>query len=135
MAKLKLKAFQPYEMDEQIVVIKWAKLRERHCPALTFLFASLNGVKLPIGLAVKMKRAGMKAGCPDLCLPIPTTDPGTGGHWCGLWVELKRRHGGVVSNEQETWIAELLRLGYMVKVCNGATEAIACIAKYLGIPI
>lgn len=132
MAKLKLTPFQPKEYDEQCTVVAWAKLRESQCPKLKYLFATLNGVKLPIGLAVKMKKAGLKQGPLDILLPVPVDLKG-GGHWCGLWVELKRRHGGVVSEAQDDWITFLRDAGYRAEVANGALEAIAIIAQYLGI--
>ena len=135
MARFKLKSFVPKEYDEQCTVLAWCKLRESQYEPLRFIFATLNGVRLPIGLAVKMKKAGLKQGPPDLCLPYPMYDPSNGGHYCGWWGEMKRRDGGHLTDEQKAWHDHLRAVGYKVDVPAGASEAIACIARYLGIPI
>lgn len=137
--KFKLTPFQPKEHDEQVAVFAWAKLHENRCARLKLLFATLNGVRLPIGLAVKMKRAGNKQGVPDIFLPVPkwesvptrTNSPGRLLLNCGLWIELKRGKGGVVSEAQDWWHTHLRAMGYKVEVCAGAREAIAAIADYL----
>lgn len=95
-------------------------------PRLALLHGDASGVRVGIGTAVKMKRAGAIKGWPDLFLAIPTP------YLNGLFVELKRRKGGVVSPEQRE-IHDLLRYhGYQVEVCRGADEAIAAIKRYLG---
>lgn len=126
MAKLKLRPWQPLEMDEQIAVFTWARLHEHH-PQLKLLHSSLSGVKLNIGQAVKAKKAGMVQGIPDLFLPVPR-DP-----YHGLYLELKRRQGGRLSEAQRWFIEQLRANGYRVEVPAGAPEAISIIAQYLGI--
>jgi hypothetical protein len=50
-----------------------------------------------------------------------------------LFIELKRRRGGVVSLDQQA-VHDLLRdQGYRVEVCRGAEEAIRVISDYLGL--
>jgi hypothetical protein len=50
----------------------------------------------------------------------------------GLFLELKRRKGGVTSPEQRDWIARLGAAGYDVRVCRGWDEARRAIEDYLG---
>lgn len=68
--------------------------------------------KLMSMLTNKRYSQGMLKGCPDLFFPE-----------FDLFIELKRRDGGVVSAEQFK-VHKLLRsYGYKVEVCHGAKEA------------
>jgi hypothetical protein len=62
---------------------------------------------------------------PDICLPVART----GKH--GLYIELKRKSGGRVSDNQAWWIESLAAEGYAVAVCYGLDEAISEITKYI----
>ena len=53
------------------------------------------------------------------------------GKYAGLFIEMKRRRGGVVSSEQKAYIAELRAEGYRVEVCRGCAEAFAVLEDYL----
>ena len=68
--------------------------------------------KLMATLTNKRYAQGMLKGCPDLF--IPQFD---------LFIEMKRRDGGVVSLEQKKVHEWLRHLGYKVEVCHGAKEA------------
>ena len=68
--------------------------------------------KLMSMLTNKRYTQGMLKGCPDLFLPE-----------FGLFIELKRRDGGVVSAEQLKVHKILRNYGYKVEVCHGAKEA------------
>jgi hypothetical protein len=117
----------PYEEDEQKAVMKWAEVQGLNVPALRLLHHIPNGSsKLPIGLAKKLKSLGLKAGVPDLCLPVAAQ----GFH--ALYVEMKRVKGSTTSEEQKSWHAALRERGNRVEVCKGAGEAIAVIRDYLG---
>ena len=75
--------------------------------------------KLMSMLTSKRYSQGMLKGCPDLFFPE-----------FDLFIELKRRDGGVVSAEQFK-VHKLLRsYGYKVEVCHGAKEAYETICKY-----
>lgn len=73
----------------------------------------------------RMKAAGVKAGVPDMFLPVARG----GSH--GLYIELKRIKGGRVSAEQLAWMEELTREGYTCAVCHGWEEARKVIQTYL----
>lgn len=122
----KPKRFVPKEFDEQCQVFEYARIAAKGDGRWSLLFATLNGVRLPIGLAKKAKRAGNRAGVPDMFLPV------VGYASCpGLFIELKRVKGGQVSDEQEWFHEQLRKQGYVVLVCKGAKAAIAAIEEYL----
>lgn len=68
--------------------------------------------KLMSMLTNKRYAQGMLKGCPDLF--VPEFD---------LFIEMKRRDGGVVSLEQQKVHKFLMNLGYTVAVCHGAKAA------------
>ena len=117
----------PSEREEQVNLIRWSTLLSKLHPELRLLHAIPNGGHRNIVTAKKLKAEGVSAGVPDLSLPVPRLDS----H--GLYVELKRRKGGRLSDEQTWWIAELRRQGYRVEVCRGWDKARAAIETYLGI--
>lgn len=77
--------------------------------------------------AANLKRQGVKAGVPDLCLPVPMN----GFH--GLYIEMK--YGRNKTTEaQEEWLGELAAQGYCAAVCYGEEEAERLISSYLRFP-
>lgn len=75
--------------------------------------------------AARLRAQGVKSGVPDLCLPVARG----GNH--GLYIELKRRRGGRISEEQVRWIDGLLEQGYAAAICKGWQEAASVIIDYL----
>lgn len=71
-----------------------------------------------------MKRQGVKAGVPDLCLPVARQ-----GHH-GLYIEMKWGQNKVTKNQKQ-WLDDLQQQGYETTVCYGADEAIRVIKEYL----
>lgn len=116
----------PLEEIEQQHIFEWARLQSAYYPALKLLYAIPNGGKRAIKTAVALKRQGVKAGVPDMCLPVSR------GNYHGLYIELKRQKGGTVSEAQKAWIDALNAQGYKAVVCHGADEAIAEIKDYFG---
>jgi hypothetical protein len=120
------KPFVPKEYDEQLALFDYAAVAAKQDWRWKLLFCTLNGVRVPIGVAKKMKRAGNRAGVPDVILPV------VGYAACpGLFIEMKRIKGGVISNDQHWWHKQLRDMGYQVTVCAGAKAAIDTITKYL----
>ena len=118
----------PTEFQEQAAVVRWARcLADSGDDRLKLLHGDASGVRVPIGCAVKMKRAGAVKGWPDLFLAVKTFD------FNGLFVEMKRETGGVVSKEQKYLHLLLRQQGFAVVVCRGAYEGICAIRNYLGI--
>ena len=115
----------PLEDAEQRIIFQWAAMETAARPELGLLYAIPNGGKRAIKTAIALKAQGVKAGVPDMCLPVARS----GYH--GLYIELKRQKGGTVSDEQREWIAALNTQGYKAVVCRGADEAIGTIKEYL----
>ena len=115
----------PLEDAEQRVIFQWAAMETAACPELGLLYAIPNGGKRAIKTAIALKAQGVKSGVPDMCLPVSR------GGYHGLYIELKRQKGGVVSETQKSWITALAEQGYKAVVCRGADEAIEQIRGYL----
>lgn len=103
----------------------WAEFNTHRFPQLKMLFAIPNGGKRNVITAANMKREGVKPGVPDLFLAFPSN----GYH--GLFIEMKKRKGGKVSDSQREWIRNLTACGYMAEVCEGWEKAVEIITKYL----
>lgn len=115
----------PTEDEEQIAVISWAQMQMGRWPELQWLYHIPNGGKRGKVEAARFKAMGVKAGVPDLCLPVPI------GGYHGLYIEMKRREGGRLSRDQREWIDGLRENGYSVWRCDGHREAIGVLEAYL----
>lgn len=112
------------EHQEQVALFKWANLQSKKHPELELLLAIPNGGHRHIGVARKLKAEGVKAGVPDMFLPVKR------GNYGGLWIELKKKKGGRLSENQKWW-QERLTKDYMHVVANGFEEAKDAILSYL----
>lgn len=122
---MRAKDMTPTEAQEQKALFEWAKLQERRYPALELLHAIPNGGSRNPIEARHLKEQGVKAGIPDICLPVP------GRHHTALYIELKRKKGGRVSDAQKRMIFELKKYGNMAVVCYGWEQARDAILNYL----
>ena len=120
-----MKRLYPTELQEQIAVFSWANANLKKYPLLRYMNASLNGVRLTIGQATIAKRSGLLKGYPDIFLPVKNKE------YSGLFIELKRVKGGVVSPEQKDFLSFLNSQGFKAVVCRGSKEAIETIECYL----
>jgi len=109
---------------EQVALFNWAAWNEERIPELKSLFAIPNGGHRHKAVAAKLKASGVKAGLPDICLPIAKD----GFH--GLFVELKVGRNKTTPSQDE-WIARLLQAGYLAVVCYGCEAAKKEILEYL----
>ncbi len=112
------------EFDEQCAVFAWRQLQLNVYPELRYLYSTLNGVRLPIQAATRMKRSGMTKGVLDLCLPV-RREP-----YSGLYIELKVGRNACTP-EQLDWIGFLTRQGYYACARWGADATITTIMHYL----
>lgn len=115
----------PSEHDEQVALFKWAALRQARYPELALMFAIPNGGARHPAVAAKLLKEGVKAGVPDICLPVAR------GGFHGLFIELKRLRGGTASQFQRAWILELTKKGFVAEICRGCDAAIVAIESYL----
>lgn len=115
----------PDEHVEQCWLMQWCRAQSGLYPVLNLIYAIPNAAKRTPAVAAYMKAEGMKAGVPDLCLPVSRH----GFH--GLYIEMKRRKGGVVSKHQENWLEWLRKQGYRAEVCEGWEMARDVILEYV----
>jgi len=115
------------ESEHQILVIQWAKLSEGKYPELELLHHIPNGGQRSITTAARLKKEGVKAGVPDLFLPVAR------GGYHGLYIEMKKE-GGRLSNNQKYWIKKLKEQEYKVEVCFGFEEAKNELTSYVEWP-
>lgn len=66
---------------------------------------------------------GVSAGFPDYIIILPKGKT--------LFVELKRRKGGRLSDNQSKWIKTFVDNGHQICVANGADEAIEYVNKHI----
>jgi len=109
----------PTEHQEQVKVVQYCDIKK--IPIL----AIPNGSNKSIVAAKKFKAEGLRAGVPDLFIPLAKHN------YHGLFVEMKRQKGGTVSKDQKAWIEKLNSLGYKAVVCKGAAIAIEEIEHYM----
>jgi len=113
----------PTEHQEQAALIMW--FQDAYPDIKTRLFAIPNGAHKSRAAASKFSAEGLRAGVPDLMLPVPSS----GYH--GLFIEMKRAKGGRLSDTQKDWLEFLGAQGYMATACHGFEEAKEVISKYL----
>ena len=114
------------EAQEQRALFQWAGLAEQQYPELKLLHHIPNGGKRDARTAVNLKREGVKAGVPDICLPVAR------GQYHGLYIELKAGKNKT-STKQKEWLNALSKEGYATKVCYGWVEARETIEGYLSL--
>lgn len=115
------------EAAHQTALMCWSALPEIRLvyPELELLHHIPNGGTRNKIEAGKLKAQGVKAGVPDLCLPVPRK----GFH--GLYIEMKKPGQKIDRESQQRWIYLLKELGYHVAVCNTWTEAVTVLSSYL----
>lgn len=118
------------EHAEQAALFRWAALASRAHPELRLLYAIPNGGARNKATAGRLKAEGVRAGVPDVCLPVPRNGLGA------LYIELKRpgepgRAKGALRPAQREWLAALQEAGNAVAVAHGWIEARGVIERYL----
>jgi dienelactone hydrolase len=113
------------EHHEQKTLKEWVDLNSGTYPELRALYAIPNGGHRHPATAVKMQAEGVKPGIPDLCLAVAR------GGYHALYIEMKRRVGGRVSDAQAEMALRLVHHGNAVRVCKGWEEAKDTLIAYL----
>lgn len=112
------------EAGAQETLFQWAEYQTNKYPELRLLYHIPNGGKRDKVTAINLKRQGVKAGVPDLFLPVAR------GGFFGLYIELK-----VGSNKptklQNEWLCNLNKQGYLAVVCYGWQQAAEILVAYL----
>ncbi len=107
----------PLEKQEGMAITSWVK---SHYPNVLFAHVANEGQERKIA-------EGLVPGYPDY-----TLDEARGGYF-GLRIELKRRKGGSLSDNQRQVAVKLLNNGYVWVVCRGFPEAKMIIQWYMSL--
>jgi len=106
------------EEQEQILLSAWLtkhNIMHHHSP---------NGGLRNAREGAKFKRMGVRAGWPDVHLPYARKG------YYSLFIEVKRKVGGQLTDSQKYCLEELNKLGHLAVVARGADEAIEIIKQY-----
>jgi hypothetical protein len=114
----------PTEHAQQVAVFVWAALNFPKYPELRMMFAIPNGGERNKIVAANLKAEGVRAGVPDIFLPVPR------GKWHGLFIEMKKE-GGPTNPRQKEFIKALQMQGYGACVCVGWLAATEALVGYL----
>lgn len=98
------------EETEQTIFVNWFRDNYPEC----IIFAIPNGGSRNLKEAVNLKKSGVLKGTPDLCILLLNKI---------IFIEMKKRKGGVVSKEQKDFIAKAQILSHKVFVAKGYEEA------------
>jgi hypothetical protein len=109
----------PLEENEQATVARWL---EAH--GIRFQASAMGSYMHPATF-LKAKKMGCQAGHPDLIIYDRPTPVENGTLYVGTCIEMKRRKGGVVSEDQKEWLAALEERGWKCKVALGCDDAIS----------
>lgn len=112
------------EALEQKALFQWASLLEGKYRELSLLHHIPNGGRRSALEGARLKSEGVKAGVPDICLPVAR------GEYHGLYIELKVGKNKP-SEKQQQWITRLREQGYDTVVCYGWEAAAEHILDYL----
>lgn len=113
-----------HEGTEQMNLFRWAAYNTGKYPELELLHHIPNGGLRNKAVAAKLKMEGVKAGVPDLCLPVPR------GPYHGMYIEMKVGNNKT-TKDQDKWISELNGQGYYTIVSYGWQDAYVEIENYL----
>lgn len=114
------------EADEQSAFFRWLEFAAHQAPPLALCYHVPNGGSRDRREAARLKAQGVRAGVPDLCLPVPR------GEWHGLYIEMKV-DGNAPTKAQKRWLSALRAQGYYTAVCYGWLAARAAVCDYMGL--
>lgn len=128
----------PTEEQECTWLFEWAKLTQWngepiskvlvHVPNGAYLGADPKTRAITMG---KLKAMGLQPGVFDYLIPVPVLKGST---VCpGLWLEMKRQLGGVVSADQKEFRVRMVRLGWHCAIAQGWPQAARIIEDYLSL--
>lgn len=120
------------EHGHQRAIFQWCAQHINQYPDLAALFAIHNAGHGDRIRGARAKAEGVKAGVPDLFLPVPRAE------FHGLFIELKRpkdknkkKTKGNTSTIQDKWHDYLRGQSYGVAICFGWQEAVETLVQYL----
>lgn len=128
-------AINATEEDEQKTLVQWLRLRRithfapgnenQHSGVIRqWVKPASLAAKIITMIENKLRAMGKRKGVSDLVVLLPGAK--------AVFIEMKRKKGGVVSEEQESWRKEVIALGFEAHICRGFDEAVAVITKLQG---
>lgn len=118
-------AYVPSESEEQQALFEWVEAHIYKYPELKAFYHIPNEGRRSKYEGARLKREGLKEGVSDNCLPVKK------GGYGNLYIELKKRQGGVVSDAQSEWIELMKEFGNAAFVCYGWEQARDKLVEYL----
>jgi hypothetical protein len=109
----------------QVILLTRLKAEECRYPELRLIYAIPNAGQRHPAVGAKFKAEGLRAGFPDLCLPVAR------GGYFGLYLEMKAEDGRL-RPEQRDWLKALKEQGYQTAVAFGDDEGYRIVMNYLG---
>lgn len=113
------------ESQEQQALFRYCSVEMSRYPDLDMLAHVPNEGKRTKATGARLKREGLRRGYPDIVLDVPR------GIYHGLKIELKRRKGSKITQDQKDWIRKLNAQNYLAAFCYGWEEAWELIHAYL----
>ena len=126
------------EDTEQIQLMNWCRCKANQggvWEMLDLLYHVPNGGRRGKAEASIFKAMGVKAGVPDLFLPVPmvlqSQERAQNTH--GLYIEMKAQ-GGRLQPSQKEWLQKLRSMGYCCRACAGRLPGreMACGWEHVG---
>ena len=116
----------PLERQEQATFVQWLELQ-----GLLFSATAQSTYTTSWNQKRLNHATGLRKGLPDIIVVIsPERD--IQGIGCVLFIEMKRKKGGVISPEQKLWIKELDLIDNVgAFVCRGAEQAIETVSTFI----
>lgn len=112
------------ENEIQAAFFQWCEMQSGKFPELRLAFSIPNGTYKGYASSYLHKATGLKAGVPDVFLPVARLDR----H--GFFIEFKSEKGRV-RDEQKQWMADLETQGYLCRVLRDHAEASRMVVAYL----
>lgn len=107
-----------------IAFFDYCRAKAKRHPAYALAYHIPNERKCSIARRVAMKKAGVKKGIPDICVPVSCS----GYH--ALYIEMKCKPNRA-SPEQIELLEHLNQVGNYARLCWSAKEAIEIMDKYI----
>lgn len=128
--KTKPTAVKSTEAEQQEAVIDFCNIMALYpeYKELKLIYHIPNGGSRNPLEAKNLKKQGVRAGVPDLFLPVAR------GGYFGLYIEMKWGKNEATS-EQLKYMGELRNQGYAVWLCRGAEVAKNCLEQYMNFPV
>ncbi|CAB5583079.1 VRR-NUC domain [Pseudomonas putida] len=120
---------KPVDREGQEQASLMREIQLRYPEVYELIYHVPNGGHRVKAVAAKLKAQGVKAGIPDLVLPMAR------GGYFGLYIEFKATiDPAPVSSSQQACIKRLNDQGYLAVVCRGHFDAMECLRAYLAQP-